>query len=324
MVPTWLSMTRPRLGARAVLLLALLSGVVSFAATPLLAAPAAAPPSVQSCAAAVLHMTPGLHNADGTLNKHWKIAPSISDLPFYAALPLYPGATPTQIAGQPSYSWDGSEYVETAVARYLVPATPQAARAWYRSAMTACGYIYKGYVAYEKGKTLISKGLMFIAPALGDGFEVYVSLQAQGAASSILVIYPSTTNTPSRPSWSYPGPTCCRSVTIQYVPSGGKSQIAETITRADAVSNLAEAFSLPTLEDVGIHTCFGSTAFARVWFHLTSGKTMYANVLPSCFHFTVNGSPPIGDWTHGVWSAVQATLFSYCIGHKCTKAPYKA
>jgi len=106
------------------------------------------------------------------------------------------------------------------------------------------------------------------------------------------------------------------------VPDGETRQIVATITSADAVDNLLEAFGLPKLEDVGVHSCFGPTAFARVSFHLTTGSTTHATVAPSCFHFIENGSPPISDWTHGVWSAVQATLFNYCWGHKCREAAY--
>lgn len=281
------------------------------------------PPSVQSCAAVVLHMTPGVRNPNGSLTKHWKIASSISDLPLYAAFPLYPGATPTQKTGHPAYGWGGSEYAETAVARYLVPTTPQTALTWYRSAMTACGYTYKGGSATEKGKTVISKSLLFIAPALTDGFMVYVSLQAEGATNSLLVIYPSTTNAPSRPPWSEPG-SLPKSVTIQYVPDGEKSQIVATIAKPSVAGNLAFAFEVPVLQDVGIHTCFGTTAFAKVSFLLNNDKTVHAVVLPSCYHFTMNGSPPIWDSNHGVWSAVQATLFNYCMGHRCKTVPYSS
>lgn len=108
------------------------------------------------------------------------------------------------------------------------------------------------------------------------------------------------------------------------MPEGETRQIVVTIARAGALGNLEEALSFPTLEDVGAHTCFGTSAFARLTFHPLNGGTKYGIVAPACFHFTENGSPPIGDWTHGVWSAVQAAVFNYCRGHTCKEVPYKS
>lgn len=274
-----------------------------------------------SCSSAVLHLLPGVRKPDGTLKKEFKIASTISHLPFYAAFPLYQGARPTQKTGDPWYTFGLTPYAETAVARYLVPGDPNSLLKWYDSRMVACGYLLKGGGENEHHKTVIAAGSMFTAPSISPDFQATVSLQAADGTTSILVIYASTVDRPTRPSSSYM-PAFPKSVTIHLIQPSGESQLIVSISNRSAVDGLDQAFSLPALEDVGTNNCLPGPGWANLTFRLVNNKTMRATASPGCFDFSENGSHRISDPDLGVWNAVRATVFNYCRGHACKPRSY--
>jgi len=210
---------------RTALLLAslLLSGLLFAGQTP------ASASTTGACGTGLtLQLQPGL---PGAVLQRW-VAPAadIPAGPFYASLPVYPGARRlARVRDNPIWSYPVTPYLHSGVAEYRVSENPDDVSVWYSDTLAACGWKSDG--AWTSNADVFPDGIVFVSRS-----NPHLNLQVQvgfGAATNgdTLIGYAVLDETlPPRPVASYlHGPFTRVNIAYGRSPFALPSQMAHII-----------------------------------------------------------------------------------------------
>lgn len=151
------------------------------------------------CTGLTLHLQARVLQADGSPMSGWTVAQDIPLDPVDAVVPLYPGATlTTKRLAQPSFGWQGSQYVKTAVAEFSVPTDARSAIAWYKNTFTKCGFVVQSRLGTNPLHRVSIGGFDFVSPTT-TSLRVFVTAYKRGGTNAIALHYAGAVSPPPRP-----------------------------------------------------------------------------------------------------------------------------
>lgn len=266
------------------------------------------------CWGLTMHLEPGAQKppgfpSHGWIGNSWEIARDIPLDAVTAEAPLYPDSMSSraQLAQNIFMGVPGSNYLKTAASEFSLPAGVGAALHWYRKWFATCGFT---------AAASTTTGIQFVSSTTPN-LHIDVSLEKVSSQSSLVLYYASAESTPARPARSYinDGLPSVSSATVTYTTPNSKS-VHFNLTNSLVIFGLADATSqapvLPVSGCSGLRVGGG----ALVVFHEPTGRSERLTVSPDCY-FSANGSRPISDSDHAVWSYINYLVYKHCFQYGC-------
>jgi hypothetical protein len=234
-----------------------------------------------------------------------------------AALPVYPGATPTTYLnpgfGPPSFPSEQSIYVsnapgyQSASAQYTAPAGADIL-GWYLAELGALGYTSHGEDGGGSG-SVTSRSVAFVLPAqpaVSVQVHVYtISGSSMAPVFELLVTY--TVPLPKPAGESLPGDI--QSVKIDYLP-GAANEVTKTITDTKTINNLVNLVNnlpvSPGYARLGPMGVSPQTLFTLTFHSTSRGDIVITDVTYDGVHF--GDYPPLADPQNLFQQVVQQIL----------------
>lgn len=164
-------------------------------------------------------------------------------------VPLYPGATPTDVPmALPTSDLFSSHFVKVAQAEYLVPTDWTTAQSWYQAAFAACGFHPDGLFGPGdvSGTGVISEGF-----GVRDANGVHIDLTFEkGPNGGALLLYDAYAITPPPPITLVPGNPSAITIAA-WRPTYGQVELLRSVTVRDpaAIAALQQQLnSLPRFD----------------------------------------------------------------------------
>lgn len=292
---------------------------VIFMVLPLLAAQGRAVPAIAlaetTCDTPLtLTLHPGLHYKPVAPYHAITIKPA-SDIPttkIVVHLPVYPDAVPLKGPKLlPGFSYPGTPYLQSAIAQYRTPASPDAVFAWYRDAFLACGYTVGGTGTSTTGKGYQSEEIWFRS-STNPSFQPRIVTGSDRAGGSIILVAAMQVTLPPRPPKSYL-PDDITQVRIRYNniysrPAKGLMKPPyRLLTSSTDIHTLVNAVNSLSDIDGVVHSCLADRG-QGAWLDFVRGNGKYIRVLvhPACYDVVVGKTRALWDTNWTVWKAVQS------------------
>ena len=148
--------------------------------------------------------------------------------PFYASLPVYPGARRlTRVRDNPIWSYPVTPYLHSGVAEYHVSENPDDVSVWYSDALAACGWKSDG--AWTSNADVFPDGIVFISRS-NPHLQVQVGFGAATNGDTLIGYAVLDETLPPRPIASYlHGPFSRVNIAYGLSPSEPSGQAAHII-----------------------------------------------------------------------------------------------
>jgi len=263
-----------------------------------------------------LHLQPGLPGA--VLLPRWVTpAADIPVGPFYASLPVYPGAHRLRrVRDNPIWSYPATPYLHSGVAEYRVAENPDDVSTWYSDALAACGWKSDG--AWTSSAGVFTDGIVFVSRA-NPHLQVQVGFGAAMNCDTLIGYGVLDETLPPRPIASYLHGPFSR-VNIAYglsAPSGQTAHIIHlSITAPATIHRLVTRINSLTDILAGFGRSHPGSGDSPAWLTFVRPDGRHIGVFDTVLELRVQHTRTLFDGDR-VWPLISSLVKRCLTQHAC-------